>query len=152
MSTLYRNGSAVIAETASLPTTPVSTAPSGTRLPDPQVCEKPTRRRFSAAYKLRILKEADACTKPGEIGALLRREGLYSSSLAAFRKQQAEGRLLVRNAAQVQTQRKERAAERQRQARRLAHLEQENQKLRTLLEVQKKLADLLGIDLTASSD
>ena len=48
--------------------------------------EKPRRRRFSAAYKLRILEEADRCTKPGELGLLLRREGLYSSHLAAWRR------------------------------------------------------------------
>jgi transposase-like protein len=48
--------------------------------------EKPKRRRFSAAYKLRILEEADGCTKPGELGLLLRREGLYSSHLAAWRR------------------------------------------------------------------
>ena len=48
--------------------------------------EKPKRRRFSAEYKLRILEEADRCTKPGELGLLLRREGLYSSHLAAWRR------------------------------------------------------------------
>ena len=48
------------------------------RRPDPEVSEKPVRRRFPAEYKLRILHEADACDEPGQIGALLRREGLYS--------------------------------------------------------------------------
>ena len=46
--------------------------------PDPEVRAKPERRRFSVEYRLRILKQADACKKPGELGALLRREGLYS--------------------------------------------------------------------------
>ena len=53
----------------------------GVRKPDPEVSERPTRRRFTAEYKLRILQEADECSKPGEIGSLLRREGLYSSHL-----------------------------------------------------------------------
>jgi Integrase core domain len=47
--------------------------------PDPELVERPKRRRFSAEYKLRVLREADACTRPGEVGALLRREGLYTS-------------------------------------------------------------------------
>ena len=61
--------------------------------PDPEVAEKPKRRRFSAEYRLRIVREADACKEPGEIGALLRREGLYSSLLTAWRRQRDEGAL-----------------------------------------------------------
>jgi len=61
--------------------------------PDPEVPEKPTRRRFTAEYKLRILHLADACTEPGSIGALLRREGLYSSHLTAWRRQRERGAL-----------------------------------------------------------
>ena len=52
--------------------------------PDPEVTEKAQRRRFSAEYKLRVLREADQCRKPGELGALLRREGIYSSSLSRW--------------------------------------------------------------------
>jgi transposase-like protein len=55
--------------------------------------ERPRRRRFSAEYKLRVLREADACTRPGEIGALLRREGLYTSHLAGWREQRDAGAL-----------------------------------------------------------
>jgi len=51
-------------------------------VPDPEVPEKAVRRKFTAAYKLRIVKEAQTCTAPGQIGALLRREGIYSSNLA----------------------------------------------------------------------
>ncbi len=58
-----------------------------------EVMAKPTRRRYSAEYKLRILREADASTRRGEIGALLRREGLYSSSLTAWRKQREKREL-----------------------------------------------------------
>src|SRR5680860_907045 len=62
-------------------------APEG--VPNPELVEGPKRRRFTAAYKLRILREADACTQAGETGALLRREGLYSSHLSSWRKQRA---------------------------------------------------------------
>jgi len=58
-----------------------------------KVMAKPTRRRYSAEYKLRILREVDASTRPGEIGVLLRREGLYSSNLTAWRKQREKGKL-----------------------------------------------------------
>ncbi len=53
-------------------------------VPDPELGERPKRRRFSAEYKLRVLREAEACTRKGEIGAMLRREGLYSSHLTAW--------------------------------------------------------------------
>ena len=76
-------------------------APSAPLRPDPQVQERASRRRFTAAYKTRILKEADACTKPGELGALLRREGLYSSTLANFRKLREAGKLGEKNPAQA---------------------------------------------------
>jgi transposase-like protein len=66
-------------------------APEG--VPDPELVEQARRRTFSAEYKLRILQEADACTQPGEIGALLCREGLYTSHLTYWRKQRREGAL-----------------------------------------------------------
>ena len=58
--------------------------------PDPEVVAKPKRRQFTAEYRLRILEQADRCTQPGEVGRLLRREGLYSSHLTAWRKARAE--------------------------------------------------------------
>ena len=61
--------------------------------PDPEVSARAQRRRFSAEYRLRILTEADACKKPGEVGALLRREGLYSSLLTNWRRQREAGAL-----------------------------------------------------------
>jgi transposase-like protein len=127
--------------------TSVSSLQSRMGIPDPQVIQKPTRRRFSAADKLRILKAADACTKPGELGALLRREGLYSSSLQNFRKQRAEGKLREVNTQQKVTQRKLKEASRQRDARKILALQKEIQQLTGLLELQKKLSDLLGIHL-----
>ncbi|SDP81214.1 hypothetical protein SAMN05660330_04207, partial [Desulforhopalus singaporensis] len=61
--------------------------------PDPEVPEKKPRRRFTAKYKLRILSEIDAATDPGDIGAILRREGLYYSNITTWRRQQREGAL-----------------------------------------------------------
>lgn len=66
-------------------------APAG--VPDPELAEQPKRRRFTAGYKLRILREVEACERPGEIGELLRREGLYSSLLSEWRKQRDAGSL-----------------------------------------------------------
>ena len=63
------------------------------RIPNPEVTEKPKRQHYPAEYKLRILEEADRCASPGEIGALLRREGIYSSLLSQWRKQREEGAL-----------------------------------------------------------
>jgi transposase len=115
--------------------------------PDPQVAVPCARRRFTAEYKRRVLEEADACTRHGQLGELLRREGLYSSTLASFRKQQLDGRL-DRAAPQIQrAQRNQKEAARQRDARRMARLESENQKLRALIDLQKKLSDLIGVPL-----
>ena len=61
--------------------------------PDPELVERPRRRQFSAEYKLRVVREADACSKPGDVGALLRREGLYSSHLTTWRAQRDNGAL-----------------------------------------------------------
>ena len=65
----------------------------GTGLLDPEVVPLAQRRRFSAGEKLRILEEADACTKPGELGALVRREGIYSSYLSRWRRARDRGQL-----------------------------------------------------------
>ena len=73
--------------------TGASAAGNGKPIPDPAVLEKPVRRRFTAEYKLRILHEADQCTAPGQLGVLLRREGLYSSLLSTWRQQRDQGTL-----------------------------------------------------------
>ena len=65
----------------------------GQSVPDPEVSDKAARRRFTAEYKSRIVKEAEACTEFGQVGALLRREGLYASQLAKWRRQVKEGTL-----------------------------------------------------------
>jgi transposase len=71
----------------------VRAASGGGSRPDPELADRPQRRRFSAAYKLRILREAAGATRSGEIAAMLRREGLYTSHLTAWRKQQDAGAL-----------------------------------------------------------
>ena len=62
-------------------------------VPDPELVERAKRRKFTAKYKLEILEKADACTQPGEVGELLRREGLYTSHLTYWRKQRRDGAL-----------------------------------------------------------
>jgi transposase len=68
-------------------------APGGPVMPDPELVEQAKRRSFTAKYKARILAEADACTAPGGVGELLRREGLYTSHLTYWRKQRKDGAL-----------------------------------------------------------
>jgi transposase len=121
---------------------------AGLNPPDPEVLEKKPRRKFTAAYKLRILKEAEACTEPGEIGALLRGEGLYSSNLASWRRQCDQGRF--KGLSPKKRGRKPKA--RNPLAEKLAQLDRENRQLRqklkqaeTIIEVQKKISDLLGV-------
>jgi transposase len=116
------------------------TGPTMTQEPDPQVVPKAERRRFSAEYKLSILAEADRCTEHGQIGALLRREGLYSSHLTTWRRQRDQGTLGQKRGRKLDPQ----AAE-------IKRLQRENEQLRARLEraehiidVQKKLAQLLG--------
>ena len=114
---------------------------------DPEVLEKPVRRRFDAKYKLRILEQADRCTEVGQLGQLLRREGLYSSHLTTWRRQRDEGTLSA-----LQPKRRGRKAASQ------APLVQENERLRrenerlterlrqaeTIIDVQKKISEMLG--------
>jgi transposase-like protein len=113
-------------------------------VPDPELVERPKRRRFSAEYKLRILREADACSRPGEIGALLRREGLYTSHLTAWRKQRDAGALeaLERKRGRKPSDRRE--AEIEALRRRAERAEAELAKARTVIEVQGNVSALLG--------
>ena len=127
-----------------------TTAPAG-----PEVLAKPKRRQFSAAYRLRIVEEADGCRSPGEIGRLLRREGLYSSHLTNWRKARRTGALaglapkkrgakpIKRNPLQPKVQALE--AE-------VAQLKGELRKAHIILEVQGKVAGLLGINLENGND
>ena len=119
-------------------------APAAVARPNPEVPSKARRRRFTAAYKLRILREAERCTSPGAVGALLRREGLYSSYLTTWRAQQAaslEPRQRGRKPAA--TPLRARVAQLEREIQRL---EGELEKAQIIIEVQKKVAALLGKD------
>ena len=118
---------------------------------DPEVAERAARRRFPAEYKLQILRQADACASPGEVGALLRREGLYSSHLTTWRRQREQGSL----AALSPKKRGRPAVPPSPLARRVAELERDNARLtqrlqqaETIIAVQKKLSEALGIPLT----
>lgn len=116
--------------------------------PETEVTPRPKRRQFSAAYKLRILEEADQCTESGEIGALLRREGLYSSNLTRWRRQREEGQLqglTPKKRGRKKAERDERADELEKLRREKARLEERLEKAETIIEVQKKLSALLGL-------
>ena len=115
--------------------------------PDPEVTERAKRRRFTAEYKLRILRKADACKGDGDVGALLRREGLYSSQLTAWRRQQdeiAKAGLKARKRGPkgkvVDPQVKQLKRENARLKRRLERVE-------LMLTIQKKASEMLGIPL-----
>ena len=120
--------------------------------PDPEVTPKAKRRRFSAEYKLRILAEVDDCTQPGEIGALLRREGLYSSHLSKWRKQREKGQLqgLSGNKRGRKAERSE--AEVARLRRENEQLQARLQQAETIIDVQKKLCGLLGLNVEPGSE
>ena len=120
--------------------------------PNPEVEAKAKRRSFRAAYKLAILQEAERCTAPGAIGALLRREGLYASHLTSWRHQREAGELAGLTP-------KVRGQKPDRQAAELAALRQENERLRVQLEqanviitAQKKLAQVLEQTLNQGQD
>ncbi len=113
---------------------------------DAEVVDKPMRRRFSAAYKQRIVAEADQCTEPGEVGRLLRREGLYSSSLTAWRKAARDGSLKALSKQRGRKPERNPLAEKVRKLERQnARLENELRKAHLILDVQGKVAGLLGI-------
>jgi transposase len=112
--------------------------------PDVEVLERPVRRRFTTEYKRRIVREADVC---GEVGALLRREALYSSHLSAWRKQYREGALCDKR-------RGRRAMPSKGLRKRITQLEKENARLRrqleearVIVEFQKKACEIMGIPL-----
>jgi len=125
------------------------------RPPDPEVLPKASRRTFSAAEKLRILNEADSCTQPGQIGALLRREGLYSSHLVKWRRLRAAGQLQ----ALAPQPRGPKPAPPDPVAEELVRLRNQNARLQArlaqaelVIDVQKKVAQLLGTTLPPPPD
>jgi len=116
-------------------------------LPDPEVEVNAGRRRFTTQYKLSIVEQADQCQHPGEIGALLRREGLYSSHLSTWRRQRREGMLQGLSPQQRGPKPKAAAAEQREIARlqkQVSKLERELEKAHTIIDVQKKLSAMLS--------
>ena len=123
----------------------------GVTIPDPEVDSRPKRRRFSAAYKARVVEEAEGCTEPGAIGALLRREGLYSSHLSKWREQYRLGAL-----AALRDDKRGRKARKHPLEDEVARLRKENarlsgrlEKAEAIIEIQKKVAAMLGNPLTS---
>ena len=116
--------------------------------PGSEVVPRARRRRFSAAYKLRIVQEVDACTQHGQIGALLRREGLYSSHLSKWRQQRDAGRLYTKKRG---PRADPQAAEVARLRRENKRLRQELEKAKLIIDVQKKLSLVLGLTIADTS-
>lgn len=114
--------------------------------PDPEVSPKKTKRKFSVQYKLRILEEADACTDKGQIGALLRREGLYSARLTEWRKQREQGMLQGLSPKKGRKPNNNKAEQEriQQLERENARLQVELKKAQAVIEVQKKISEILG--------
>ena len=118
--------------------------------PDPEVLEKPVRRKFTAAYKLKIVEAAEGFTELGQIGALLRREGLYSSQLSTWGNQRQQGQLQ----ALEDNKRGRKATITPPVQKELEQLRRENQRLRQkmqqaelIIDIQKKASQLMGISL-----
>jgi transposase len=88
-----REAQRAVGERSGAPTSGADRVVAPAAAPKVELTERPRRRRFTAEYKLRILEQADACRAPGDVGALLRREGLYTSHLAAWRQQREHGAL-----------------------------------------------------------
>ncbi len=113
-------------------------------VPDPELVERPRRRRFSAEYKLRIVREADGCRRPGEIGALLRREGLYSSLLTEWRRARDAGALEALERPRGRRAANPLEAENAELRRRAERAEAELVKAKQVIEVQGNVSALLG--------
>ncbi len=128
---------------------PMEAKRSAAAPPDPEVVDKPTRRRFSPSYKQRLVEEADRCTEPGEVGRLLRREGLYSSHLTTWRKAARQGSLmgLSKKRGRKAIEHNPLDAKVQKLERECARLEKELHKAHLIIDVQGKVAGLLGLSL-----
>lgn len=128
-----------------------STKPTLKPVPDPEVLDRPRRRSFTAEYKLRILRELDALTEPGQVGAVLRREGLYSSHIVDWRRKRESGALQglepqkQGRPAKPQNPLEPKVAELERKN---ARLEEDLRKARLIIDVQKKVSELLGISMS----
>jgi len=117
-----------------------------TNIPDPEVVPKAKRRKFSAEYKWRMLEEADNCTEAGQVGTLLRREGLYSSHLSTWRRQRERGLLEgLRPRKRGRKRKDELEREVVRLRRENGRLQDSLEQAEMIIEVQKKLSRLLGL-------
>jgi transposase len=125
-------------------------APVG--VPDPELVERAERRKFTAKYKLEILTKADACTAPGEIGELLRREGLYTSHLTYWRKQREDGALKELGKSRGRKPADRREAEVVELRRRAERAESELAKARKVIEIQGNVSALLEQMLGTESE
>ena len=120
------------------------------KIPNPEVTAKAQRRRFSTSYKLRIVKKADQCRLPGEIGTLLRKEGLYSSQLSEWRKLHNSGAFDALNGKGRDPKKKPvnpLQAELDRVRKEKARLEKKLKQAELIIEFQKKVAEILEIPL-----
>ena len=115
--------------------------------PSTEVVTRAARRRFTAEYKLRILREVEACKGTGEIGALLRREGLYSSNLSKWRQQRERGELEGLAEQRRGPKEDQQAVENARLKRENERLREELRKAQLIIDVQKKVSQLLGVPL-----
>ena len=118
---------------------------NGSQPADPEVEARAKRRRFPAAYKARILQEVDR--SPGQTGAILRREGLYSSHLTSWRRQRRAGTLKALGKKRGPKGKSEEQRELEKLRRENARLQRELEKAQILISAQKKLAEILGVDL-----
>jgi transposase len=116
---------------------------SETGVPDPELVEQAKRRTFTAKYKAEILAKADACTKPGEIGELLRREGLYTSHLTYWRKQRRDGALKELGQSRGRKPADRRDQEIAQLKHKLERFEAELVKARRVIEIQGNVSALL---------
>ena len=115
-----------------------------------EVPERPVRRRFEAGYKRHILDEADRCTEPGQLGELLRREGLYSSHVTTWRRQREQGALQALQPSRRGRKAKRKdlvAAENERLRRENQRLAERLRQAEAIIEVQKKVSEMLGVAL-----
>ncbi len=132
--------------------TGVSPAGAAAGVPDPAVEAKAKRRRFTAEYKLRILREVDRAREPGEVGAILRREGLYSSLLSVWRRDRdrvAKTGLAARKRGPKAKVVDPRVKQLEREK---ARLERKLKQAETIIAFQKKVAEILGIPLKSLDD
>ena len=118
--------------------------------PNPEVPDKAVRRRFTAEYKLRILTLADACSEPGSLGALLRREGLYASNLNTWRHQRERGvlsALTPKKRGRKESVRDPLVTENEKLRRENERITKRLRQAEIIIDVQKKVSQILGIPL-----